>query len=123
MPWTYEQSTGQLRRPDGVLFHVGYSGLDWAKNQPVLQHIEDMGPIPRGRWVMVRWETGHRASPSGVIRLEPQSATQQVFDRGGFLIHGDDSEGRASQGCIIVSPLSKRRQIWDNGDRFLDVVQ
>ena len=80
-----------------------------------------MGPIPRGRWRMVEWRTGHPASPSGVIRLEPMPGTID-FDRTGFLIHGDNTAGNASRGCIIVNGTARRLEIWNSGDNVLEVV-
>ena len=121
MPWRYEQSTGRLYKPDGSLFHTGYSGLHWAKNQPVLQHIKYMGPIPQGLWKMDQWFPTYPGRGPNVISLKPEPGTTD-FTRDGFLIHGDNMEQEASQGCIIVNNPTKRLQIWNHGDRFIRVV-
>ncbi|WP_084110420.1 DUF2778 domain-containing protein [Erwinia typographi] len=38
--------------------------------------------------------------------------------RDGFLIHGDNGRGTASNGCIVAS-LDVRKRIADSGDREL----
>jgi hypothetical protein len=72
-------------------------------------------------WHMTSWETGNAASPSGVIRLTPDAETV-VYERDHFLIHGDNTEGNASRGCIIINGVNNRLLIWQDGDRELEVV-
>jgi hypothetical protein len=47
--WKYVQSSGAMIAPDGEILRVGYSGrvLD-GKNNPDMQHVRNVGPIPRG---------------------------------------------------------------------------
>lgn len=124
MPWRYEQSTGRLYRPDGVLFSSGYSGRDWAANQPVLQHIQNLGPIPQGRYRMTNFFPTTEGRGPKVIKLMPEPGTT-TFNRSGFLIHGDNAanDRSGSTGCIIVNGGGNRKAIWDHGDRIIEVVQ
>ena len=57
-----------------------------------------------------------------VLRLEP-SAQTDTRGRSGFLIHGDSKTqpGTASHGCIIL-PRVVREQVWQSGDRDLEVL-
>ncbi len=57
-----------------------------------------------------------------VIRLVPDAATE-LFGRSGFLIHGDNASGTASQGCIIIGGAANRQRIWNIGDHRLQVVR
>jgi hypothetical protein len=57
-----------------------------------------------------------------VIRLEPEPGTSLLGRAGGFLIHGDNTESNASQGCIIVGGAANRNIIWNDGDRIIEVV-
>jgi hypothetical protein len=65
----------------------------------------------------------HRGLAAPVIRLLPEPGTQ-VYGRDGFLIHGDNAAGNntASTGCIIINGAALRQEIWNSGDRILEVV-
>ncbi|MPW09303.1 hypothetical protein GCT19_27215 [Paraburkholderia sp. CNPSo 3155] len=47
MTWTHSQSSGTLSR-DGSLVARGYSGHGAGKNNPVMQAVRSVGPIPEG---------------------------------------------------------------------------
>jgi hypothetical protein len=132
--WLYEQSTGRLFDPDGKLVADGYSGggIDSAnvediagKNNPAMQEIHFVGPIPQGIWTVgapVNSVThGRYAMP-----LTPDVGTQ-TFGRDHFLMHGDSipNPGFASDGCII-QPYTARVAAWEqmeeSGDHRLEVV-
>jgi hypothetical protein len=49
MMLTYEQKTGNLLR-DGVRLWTGYSGHREGKNNPEMQNVVGVGPLPCGRW-------------------------------------------------------------------------
>ena len=119
--WTYFQQTGELQH-DGQHVTTGYSGAGTGKNNPAMESVPNVGPIPRGDWTI----TGPPASTNDhgpyVLRLTPAPNTE-TFGRSGFLIHGDSkqSPGSASQGCVVV-PRAAREEIWNSGDRDLTVV-
>lgn len=47
---TYRQSTGELLDANGVVIGVGYSGSPAGKNNPAMQNVVDVGPIPQGTY-------------------------------------------------------------------------
>jgi Protein of unknown function (DUF2778) len=119
--WTYAQKTGVLRqnsRPAGT----GYSGYDNGKNNPAMQAVANIGPIPQGSWTIVGPPFNSSDHGPYVLRLEPDAATH-TFGRCGFLMHGDsvEAQGCASRGCIIL-PRTVRELIWKSGDTALEVV-
>ena len=124
--WVWDQSAGTLRR-DGALVSAGYSGKGRGRNNPALQGLAGIGPVPRGRWRISGRYDSARVGPCA-LRLE---AADGVADdvhgptgRSAFRIHGDSvrAPGTASRGCIIL-PRSVREAIWRSGDRDLEVVE
>jgi len=119
--WTYAQKTGVLQR-NGQLVGTGYSGFDNGKNNPDMQAVPDVGPIPRGDWTIVGPPFNTAEHGPFVLRLDPSPATN-TFGRDGFLMHGDSIQapGTASKGCIIM-PRTVREAVWNSGDKELEVV-
>lgn len=115
--WRYEQKTGRLWR----LVAEGYSGHDEGKNQPDLDSVRNVGPIPRGRWLITE-KFDHPHKGPWCLRLQPVPGTD-THGRSGFLVHGDSisAPGTASEGCIIVS-RGVRQRIWESDDHELEVV-
>jgi hypothetical protein len=119
--WTYAQKTGELQQ-DGKHVAHGYSGAGAGKNDPAMQQVANVGPIPQGDWTIAGPPADTQDHGPYVLHLQPAPQTE-TFGRGGFLMHGDsiDSPGCASQGCVIV-PRPAREQVWNSGDRDLKVV-
>jgi hypothetical protein len=119
--WTYAQKTGDLLQ-DGERVATGYSGIDNGKNNPAMQAIPNVGPIPQGEWTIVGPPINTPDHGPYVLRLTP-SAETVLFGRSGFLMHGDsiESPGCASHGCIIM-PRDVREQVWNSGDTDLEVI-
>lgn len=119
--WTYSQQTGELQQ-DGKHVARGYSGAGEGKNNPALDHLSNVGPIPRGNWTVAGPPFDTRDHGPYVLRLDPDPETE-THGRSGFLIHGDSKThpGNVSQGCIIL-PRAIREQVWLSGDRKLEVV-
>jgi hypothetical protein len=125
--WVYVQRTGNIYRfnPPVVkdLIGAGYSGAAQYRNDPIAECYQDLGPIPRGLWRIGAMRDNQTASGHVLrqsMRLLPDQSTN-VCGRSGFLIHGDNSVGLASAGCIIVA-LEVRRRIHDSQDGALTVV-
>lgn len=125
--WVYVQRTGNLYAV-GLGFQSllagGYSGFGDDPNDPEAQCVADLGPIPCGKWSI--GELIDNVTQTGVVlvssmRLTPSSETD-VCGRSGFLIHGDNSAGLASSGCIIITNQSSRAQIGTSGDKVLRVI-
>lgn len=118
--WMFQQSTGRFFR----LIATGYSGKGEGVNQPALEDVKGVGPIPRGAWSIgpARDDTGHGPI---VMALTPLGDTE-TWGRSGFLIHGDlighVGEQMASEGCIVLSH-DVRAQIAASGDRELIVEE
>jgi len=119
--WIYAQKTGELQQ-DGKHVATGYSGFDDGKNNPAMEAAPSCGPIPHGEWTITGPPANTRDHGPWVLRLEPSPETR-TFGRSGFLMHGDSKEspGCASHGCIVM-PRSAREQVWNSGDRKLEVV-
>lgn len=119
----YVQKSGNLYR-DGSLVGNGYSGHEDGRNNPELQAMHSVGPIPRGRWRICGPPQDTAEHGPYVLRLEPVPGTN-TFGRSGFLMHGDAvalaQRGQASLGCII-QPRSVREGVWASGDYDLTVV-
>jgi hypothetical protein len=100
--WTYSQSTGQIAH-NGTKSGVGYSGNGLGLDNPGMQDIADVGPIPQGLWSIGKPFTDPEKGPI-VMALTADPATT-LFGRSGFLIHGDNEkmDHTASKGCIILS--------------------
>jgi len=118
--WTYIQKTGELSF-NGAHVENGYSGADEGKNNPSLQAVHDVGPIPQGEWTITGPPFNSPDHGPFVLRLMPSNGTN-TFGRAGFLMHGDSSEhpGCASKGCIIM-PRTVREKVWTSGDTELRV--
>ncbi|WP_457625852.1 tlde1 domain-containing protein [Persephonella sp.] len=87
----------------------GYSGYGQGKNNPDMQHIPNVGPIPRGLWRLGNRWYNHPRLGKNVINLVPLPGntcynTQRECDT--FRIHGDSlrNPGNASHGCIVLPP-------------------
>lgn len=119
--WTYCQRTGELHQ-DGKHVGTGYSGAGEGKNNPSLEHVANVGPVPCGNWIIAGPPLDTHEHGPYVLRLNPEPNTE-THGRSGFLIHGDSkrSPGTASQGCIIL-PRVLREQMWESGDRELEVI-
>jgi len=119
--WTYAQNTGELLQ-DGQHVSTGYSGASDGKNNPAMENVHNVGPIPRGDWTITGPPVDSKDHGPYVLKLNPEPSTN-THGRSGFLMHGDSKEhpGSASHGCVILSrPV--REEVWNSGDRELEVV-
>jgi hypothetical protein len=118
--WIYNQSNGTFSKDGQVVGH-GYSGFGSGKNNPALQNLIDVGPIPEGFYEIGPPQDTTSHGPH-VMSLSPAEGTN-TFGRCGFLIHGDSVEnpGAASHGCIILAH-GLRMQVSSSSDTQLQVV-
>ena len=122
MPWSYSQSTGQLTRNGVPLGRPGYSGAPEGQNNPNMQQVPNVGPIPRGTY---RIGPPRSSSARGPHVLDLTPVGHNALGRTAFLIHGerrDGPPGLASTGCIIL-PLHIRQQVVASGDHELIVTE
>ncbi len=110
--WTYSQKTGELRL-NGALVGIGYSGHEAGKNNPAMQDVKFVGPIPQGKWRFIGPPFDSLKHGPFILRIIPEAGTQ-TFGRTGLLLHGDGihDPGDASEGCMVqIHPVRKR--VWD----------
>ncbi|BCQ27646.1 DUF2778 domain-containing protein (plasmid) [Caballeronia sp. NK8] len=120
MPWTYNRTDGTLTDPQGnVVARNGYSGAGEGRNNPAMEDVQNVGPIPQGSYAIAHARHSTRTGPVS-MDLAPEVGTH-TFGRSAFMIHGDNLSHTASHGCIIL-PRSTRTQIEESADRRL-VVQ
>lgn len=96
----YNSQTGRVT---GEVTGQGYSGHDAGLNNPNMEQLRGIGPIPRGKWKILRWDDHHGEKGPIVAVLEPDG--WDAYGRSDFLIHGDNPEANhsASHGCIIMN--------------------
>jgi hypothetical protein len=121
MMWTNAEKTGDLMH-GGEKIDTGYSGCDQGKNNPDMQAVFDVGPIPQGDWTISGLPVNTAEHGPFVLTLTPANGTA-AFGSSGFLIHGHKigAPGTASKGCNILA-RTIREQIWNSGDTDLEVV-
>lgn len=119
--WVFEQTTGRLFEYGGHAVATGYSGFGAGKNNPAMERIVNVGPVPRGKYDISDRFDSETHGPV-CMHLSPLPGTE-TFGRGGFLIHGDSAShpGLASHGCIIL-PRPVRLRIAESEDREMEVV-
>lgn len=130
LDWVYSQSTGQLTHVDGngntTNVGTGYAGHGQGVNNPAMQNVPNVGPLPQGTYTINPQQnntTGSGTQLPASMRLTPDP-NNQMFGRGGFIIHGDNAAGNqsASEGCPVLN-RNVRNQIGNSGDTVFRVVQ
>jgi hypothetical protein len=121
-PLVYSQSRGTLTQ-NGKVLARGYAGHGAGLNNPGLQGLRNVGPIPTGRYTIGKFTTFRNMPYSmPLTRVGPQPAGPS---RGGFWIHAGRKDGAptASRGCIVVPPAEVRAGIAFSGARTLIVIR
>ena len=126
----YFQSSGELSQENGALIARCYSGsvMGGGKNNPTMQSVRGVGPLPCGTWDIVQVVRNTHLGPIA-LELEPTSGTN-TFGRSSFYVHCDSIShpGDASHGCIVVPPQGGKtgqqiiQGIWDSGARKIAVA-
>ncbi|MGA7777847.1 MAG: tlde1 domain-containing protein [Paraburkholderia sp.] len=119
MPWTYNRTTGTLTNPEGLtIANDGYSGAGQGRNNPSMQNVQNIGPIPDGSY---RVGNARHSTRTGAVSMDlaPEVGTD-THGRSAFMIHGDNISHTASHGCIILR-RAVREQINQSTDRRLIV--
>ncbi len=119
--WTFVQRTGQLFADGWILVGTGYAGAveGDGKNNPAMQAVHDVGPLPCGDYTIGPAYTHPKLGPV-TMNLTPDS-TNEMFGRTVFRIHGDNPEHDASEGCIVQG-RSVRERVNTSTDKRLRVV-
>lgn len=119
MSWTYHQATGELFKADGERVGLGYAGFGLGKNNPAMEQVEGLGPVPRGGYLIGPAYDHHRLGPL-TMNLTPD-IDNEMFGRSVFRIHGDNPTHDASHGCI-VQDHNVRVLVNRSDDKRLEVV-
>jgi hypothetical protein len=108
----YNQRTGLFgirARSTGAILrsYYGYAGRGPGKNNPEAERLRNVGPLPRGSYLVYPPVYHPRLGPMAFL-LHPVP-TNAMYGRSGFLIHGDSptKPGQASRGCIILGPAAR----------------
>ena len=141
LDWIWQQSSGNLyNTPIGgmgppYLVSPGgsgqYSGQNLGLNNPANQSVpgtgpdSNGGPLPQGTYTIDLQQnniTNSGKTLSASMKLTPDP-NNQMYERAGFLIHGDNRDGdqSASEGCPVVSRYM-RNKIGSSGDPLLKVI-
>jgi hypothetical protein len=118
---TYSQSTGELKAADGTLLGRGFSGIGAGLNQPTMQGVYNVGPLPVGFYRIDPPANNTLLGPF-VIPLDP-NPSNKMYGRKGFYMHGECVQHplQSSHGCIVMG-LTTREAAWLSGDRVIEVV-
>lgn len=123
----YSQSLGTLTLVDGdqtIPVGKGWAGNHEGKNNPAMQEVPCVGPLPQGHYTLQPWEAYHGHLGPLVSFLKPDPANE-MFGRGDFFIHGPAmspaSYGQESKGCIVMA-RDVRQNLSDLGITSLEVV-
>ena len=104
----YKQASGALFKESTTL-GTCYSGHGAGVNNPAMENVPMVGPIPVGVYTIGKPFTHPTCGPEA-MRLTPNPGTND-FGRGGFLMDGDNSElnHTASEGCIIAAKVIRNQ--------------
>lgn len=111
--------SGRFYGSDGTQLTIGYSGSKEGLNNPSLEDIQNIGPIPRGCYT-IGPEYSHPVLGPCTMNLTPEPGTN-TFGRSLFRIHGDNSQHDASHGCVILNKQT-RQLIAQSSSRILKVI-
>jgi len=124
--FTYVLDSGEMIDPHGQILGTGYSGSSVCRNNPSMQNIRGVGPLPCGFYGMetIVDSAGHPCDygdkKAPVIALIPDPSNE-MCGRYGFLIHGDNDTHTASDGCIIQEHPT-RVTMSNSSDKKLQVI-
>ena len=117
----YERTLGKISSETGSIFGYGYSGNGEGKNNPSMENIHNVGPLPKGLYFIGEPYDSPHTGPF-TLPLTPDPSNN-MFGRSGFKIHGDSisDPGNASDGCICA-PRKVREEINNCTDKKLYVI-
>lgn len=102
----FNQTTGEVTH-DGQHFDWAYSGHSAGVNNPKMQYIPQVGPIPVGMYT-IGPAFVHPHAGAVCMRLTPDKDTD-TRGRSGFMWHGDNISlnHTASEGCVISPRIAR----------------
>jgi RHS repeat-associated protein len=130
LKWIYQQSTGNLyhqpTNPSSLVLVSagGYAGHGIGVNNPSLDSIPNIGPIPQGTYTIGPQQTivtGTGVVLQGAMKLIPNDGNW-MYGRAGFLIHGGNMQSQTSSAGCVIQPRNIRDLIGKSNDKLLEVV-
>jgi RHS repeat-associated protein len=112
--YIFDVRAGRFYGIDGTVSSRAYAGRHEGLNNPDMQAVHDMGPLPTGTYTLGANKNRHKAADC--FRLTPSPGTD-TMDRGGFWIHRGNFRqppGNSSKGCICLP--DEIRQLLRPGD-------
>ena len=82
-----------------------------------MQNVPNQGPSPTGQYQI---GASYNHPQKGPISMNLTPIGHNALGRSGFMIHGNNVQNNASQGCIILGPAI-RQQIAASSDHVLVV--
>jgi hypothetical protein len=121
MTWKFQQSTGNLYDPTMKVIFVGWAGQGKGMNNPAMQDVSGIGPLPQGSYTIGDPHDSPHTGPY-TMDLTPDPSNE-MFGRSLFRIHGAAvvDPQLSSSGCIIM-PRPVREKIFNSGDKTIDVI-
>lgn len=118
---TFHQRSGKTFI-DTTPLATGWAGQLEGTNNPGMQNVPNIGPLPQGCYTIGPAYDHPHLGPL-TMNLTPDD-TNEMFGRADFRIHGASAQHPAlsSHGCIIL-PRYARQHIIDSGDRRLEVKE
>ena len=123
MTWTFCRLAGTFCDDAGALLtDAAYSGHGEGLNNPDLEAVPNVGPIPGGLWSIGRPRVPVDHLGPLAMPLTPAPGTD-ALGRTALFIHGDNAalDHSASDGCLIL-PHDVRARIAESDDAKLMVV-
>jgi len=117
MSFHYFQATGIFTSPTCQSW-VGYSGHAEGRNNPAMEAVQGIGPIPKGTY-KIGPAYDHPTLGPCTMNLDPIEGTN-TFGRSLFRMHGNNKTNDASHGCIIAGP-DARKVVSKSSDKILIV--
>ena len=137
--WKYNSTTGDMLTPEGFKIGVCYSGHGAGLNNPSMENVRGVGPIPRGFYQFGEFFDDLPPSPPDGNHHKGPMVCHLVcvhknadgewedcpapYGRSGFMLHGDNGAQNhtASDGCIIAARFI-RAKCSTSTDKIIEVV-
>lgn len=101
------------------MFSSMYAGAAGFRDDPAFQCVKNKGPLPRGSYTMSDPVARHSTAGCFVLRLTSHRGNS-MCSRSGFLMHGGNGLGTASNGCAVLE-FRYRKILAKSSDRELIV--
>lgn len=119
MSYVYTQHDGELTHA-GAFVGTGYSGHGEGRNNPAMEGVQKVGPIPAG-FYRIGPAYAHPHLGPCVMNLDALPGTE-THGRSLFRIHGDNTNHDASEGCVILGPAIRHQIAAECGGGTLQVI-